>query len=163
MLPFDQSPPSHNDKFQVKFWCLLLLLLVCAQTSHAGIFSTLTKISKTINNADIDIPLNKLELPENIKGLTATNIKLDANNEWSIIQSDGSGIHINNLPDQNPEKVALVIHKSNLPKKNHQLDNLPLNVPIIIQGKQGRLFTYYRGKPATIIYKNVHFTNGSFR
>ncbi|MCK5667083.1 MAG: hypothetical protein KAI17_26535, partial [Thiotrichaceae bacterium] len=79
MSPLNQSPPSHNDKFQVNFWYLLLLELVCAPTSHAGIFSTLTKISKTINNADIDIPLNKLELPENIKDLTATNIKLDAN------------------------------------------------------------------------------------
>jgi hypothetical protein len=115
----------------------------------------LSKIGKSINNADIDIPLSKIELPENIKDLTATNIKLDSNNEWSIIQPDGSGIHIDKLLDQNPEKVALIIQKSNLPKNIQQLNNLPLNVPIIIQGKQGRLFTYHRGESATITYKNV--------
>ena len=155
MLRLDQSSPSSNGRYQINFWCLLLLLLVCAQASHAGIFSTLSKIGKSINNADIDIPLSKIELPENIKDLTATNIKLDSNNEWSIIQPDGSGIHIDKLLDQNPEKVALIIQKSNLPKNIQQLNNLPLNVPIIIQGKQGRLFTYHRGESATITYKNV--------
>ncbi len=155
MLRLDQPLPSHNGKYQIKLWCLLLLLLVCAPTSHAGIFSTLSKIGKTINNADIDIPLSKLELPDNIKDLTATNIKMDVNNEWSIIHPDGSGIHIDKLLDQNPEKVALVIQKSNLPKNIHQLNNLPLNLPIIIQGKQGRLFTYHQGEPATIAYKNL--------
>ncbi len=148
------SSRLHHRKNKTKLCYVLLLLVVFTQSSSAGIFSTLTKLSKTAKNADIDVPHNKLELPDNLQDLTATNIKLDTNKEWSVVHVDGTTTHIDSFV-QKKNNIALIIQQSSLPRSIHQIDLLPDNMPILIQGKHGRLFTYQRGKPASLSYKNV--------
>ena len=150
-----QNWPYFYFKASFKSCFLLLILLAFSLPCHAGIFSALSKIGKTINNGDISIPLNKIELPHDIGNHTTSHIKLNADNEWHITHKDGTTTPIDNLPQQNSKNTALIIQKSDLPKSLHQLDNLPDNMPVFIQGKQGRLFKYQRGKPATLKYKNV--------
>ena len=137
--------------------CLLSILLFSAP-ANAGLFSTLSKITKATKHSDVDIPLNKLDFPDHVKDFTPATIKLDANGEWNIAQLDGSIIHIDDLintSSSSSSKTALVMRATDLPKDMRKFDRLPNDWPVFIQGKAGRFFELKRGGSPSLIYNNV--------
>lgn len=137
---------------------MLVSLLLFSSSANAGLFSTLSKIGKATKNADVDIPLNRLELPDNIRDFTPAIIKPDADGQWNITQPDGTVTHIDDLLYQSTpgsSRLALVIRASDLPGDMQQFDNLPHDWPVFIEGKKHRLFELHRGESAALSYNNV--------
>ncbi len=137
---------------------MLVSLLLFSAPASAGLFSTLSKMGKAAKNADVDIPLNKLELPDNIKDFTPATIKPDAEGQWNITQPDGTVTHVDALLHQSApssSKLALVIRASDLPGDLQQFDSLPHDWPVFIQGKKTRLYELHRGESAALSYNNV--------
>lgn len=139
----------------------ILLLLQVSYPSSAGMLNFLTKLSKTSKDIDVELPLNKLMLPDEMKGLSALNIKLDVDGQWNVIQRDGTRITIDKLVKQqstSSKHGAFVVRESGLPKHLQQFNNIPHDWPVLIQGKKGRLFELHRGNPSALIYKKVRLT-----
>ena len=137
--------------------CVLLLLLSTSSV-NAGLFSTLSKMGKAVKNADIDISLNKMELPDNLKDYAPVTVKVDADGQWAVTQADGTVAHIDEFFSQSTKassKPALVIRASDLPDDMSQFFSLPHDLPVFIQGKKGRLFEFQRKNPPALIYNNV--------
>ena len=148
---------KNSYKTQVIRYCVLALVLFSSPLD-AGLLNLITKISKTTKNPDIDLPLNKLAFPDEIKGFAPVTIKPDADGQWVITRPDGARVKIEQLVKESPghsDKPVLVIQASDLPKDLANFDNLPHDWPVFIQGRKGRLFELRRGEPAALIYKKV--------
>lgn len=148
----------RHKKLSVLWYGILCLLLLCPSASNAGLFSALSKISKVTKKADVDIPLNKIELPDNIKDFSPAIARPDADGQWNITLADGTTIHIDDLlkqPERGKSKLALLIRSQDLPDHIKQFDNLPDDLPVFIQGKKNRLFELKRGESAALAYNNV--------
>lgn len=133
---------------------LLLLLALFSSSASAGLFGTFSKLGKLGGKGDVDIPLNKLDLPDDIKGLAPASIKPGADGEWQITLPDGSSVRLDELLAAK-EKPALVIRDVDLPKDLHHFDGLPRDWPLLIQGKKNRLFELHRGSHSALGYGNL--------
>jgi len=139
-------------------WLLLTILSLMAAPAQAGLFSTLSKVGKAVNKVDVDIPLNKLELPEGIKGGTPAAIKPGADGQWDITLADGTPTRIVDLlrgSTEGSSRPALVIRDTDLPRDIRQFDNFPDDWPVLVQGRGGRLFELHRGGDPTLAYGRI--------
>ena len=147
-----------NNK-AIALGCLVLVLLVLFPlTSCAGVFGILSRLSKTVDNVDINLPLHKLNFPDNIRGLTPATIKPGEDGQWKIVQSDGSTTPIDNMLKRQSDDSSgsvFVVRTADLPDNMQQFDTLPAKTPILIQGKKMRIFELHRDKEVTLRYKNV--------
>ena len=149
----------HNPCYRmVSRYAVLLLLVLFSSQLSAGLFGTLSKLGKAAGKADVDIPLNKLELPDNIKGFSPAGIKHGADGQWEITLADGTSVSVDDLLKQSmagKEKPALVMRASDLPRKLRDFDSLPDDWPLLIQGKNDRLFELHRGNGAALGYGHL--------
>ena len=142
----------------VSRFTVLLLLALFSSYASAGLLNTFSRLGKMVNIPDVDVPLNKLELPENIKGFAPASIKPGADGEWEITLPDGSSVRVDDLLKQSvggADKPALVIRVTDLPKDLHHFDSLPHDWPLLIQGRKNRLFELQRGGGAALGYGNI--------
>ena len=139
-----------------------LLLLTPPVIVQAGILSSLGKLGKAANKADIDVPVGKLDLPQVSDDVTAVSIKPGPGGHWNVILPDGSQTNFAGLLKRRSEgsgEFALVIKGTDLPDNIRQFDKIPQDMAIYISGKNSRIYTLQRGSPGKLpdklVYKNV--------
>ena len=136
----------------------LFAVLVTVSTANAGLISLLSKAGKAVNKVDVDVPIAKIELPENTGDYTPASIKPTSSGQWELKSDNGSRLSFDDLlkrDEGNKNKPVLILEAANIPNDFSMFNNIPESLPIFIRGKSGKVFEFQRGTVATLKYKGL--------
>jgi len=135
-----------------------LITLLTTTTVHAGLISLLGKAGKAVNKADVDIPVSKIELPENIGDVAPASIKPNSSGHWEIKLDNGSAVSFDELLKSNvgnKKKPVLVLNVADIPADLSMFKNIPESLPVYINAKNKQVFELQRDAGVALKYKNV--------
>jgi len=134
---------------------VLIIALLLPFEANSGILNGLSKLSKAVKDTDINVPLNKVNLPENIKGLTTETIKMDASGNLVVIHADGSRTPLQLFNKANNKNKALIISEYDIPEDLEILDSIPKKIPLFIKDKANNFYEIKRDSGYKLKFKNV--------
>ena len=136
---------------------VFLIFLGSVNIANAGLISLITKASKAAKKADFELPVSKIELPENIGDFTPARIRPDSSGQWDIKLDDGARLSFDDLIKRSSKgnKPILILDSVDIPNDFSMFKNIPESLPIYIKGKSGQVIELQRGNGVALKYKNV--------
>jgi len=122
---------------------------------HSGLLNGLSKLTKAVKDTDINVPISKVDMPEEFKGLTTETIKMDANGNLVVIHADGSRTPLQLFNKANNSNKVLIISEYDLPQNLKTLDTIPKKIPLFIKDKANKLYEIKRDGGYKLKFKNL--------
>ena len=135
-----------------------VIALIFLNTANAGLISLITKASKAGKGGDIDIPIEKIELPESVGDFTPASIRPNSSGQWDIKLGSGTKLSIDDLArrsDSTGKKPVLILGSIDIPKDFSMFNKIPKSIPIYIKAKNGQIMALKRGNRTALKYKNL--------
>lgn len=137
---------------------VFLISLSIVNTANAGLISLITKAGKAAKKSDFDIPVSKIELPEDIGDFTPARIRPNSSGQWDIKLDNGATLSFDDLIKRSGSKgnkPVLILDSVDIPNNLSVFKNIPESLPIYIKGKSGQVIELQRGNGVALKYKNV--------
>ena len=138
-----------------RYYVLIIIAVLVPFQVSSGILNGLAKLGKAVKDTDVNVPMNKVNLPEDIKGFSTEAIKMDANGDLVVIHADGSRTPLQLVNKANKKNKALIISEYNLPQDLKGLNAIPKEFPLFIKDKANNIYEITRGTEYKLKYKNV--------